>query len=93
MEIVYNYITADRCFKVALPIEFSLLFTIPSEAKYHRAQILKYRLKVYHLKSNRACYRPLHINPITNRVFFKYKSYSSLLNSPVYFLDELIEIK
>lgn len=93
MEIVYNYITADQHFKVALPIEFNLLFALPSEVKYHRTQILKYKLRVYNIKSNRASYRSLHINTCSNRVFFNYRINRLILNNPVYFLDELIRIK
>lgn len=93
MEILYNYITADQRFKVALPVEFNLLFALPLEVKYHRDQILKYKLKVYNIKAGRASYRPLRINVDTNRVFFNDRINTAILNNSIYFLDELIKIK
>lgn len=94
VNIVYNYKTTDECFKVVLPVEFKLIFSIPAEVKHHRDQILKHNLMVYENKIQRNSYRPLFIDENSNRVFFTYRINKAVPRkiNPIYYLDELIKI-
>ena len=87
-----NYITVDGEITAKLPIELQLLLLYPSEIKRHREQILNCRIAIFDLKFNRSGTRSLHIDEITNRVFF-YKRANKLASNNIYYLDELIKSK
>ena len=92
MEFMPNYITVDSVFEVSLPVEFTLIFLLPSEVNRHKKQILNTRILARNRKSNRKSYRRLFVDNVTGRVFF-----TSIINrlSPyniTYYLDELVKI-
>lgn len=92
MEFVPNYITKDELFKVYLPVEFNLLFLFPSEARRHRAQIVKYRLTVFNTRVGKKSYRTLYVDDNNHRVFFTSKINPAAPFNITYFLDELSRI-
>jgi hypothetical protein len=93
MDFIPNFVTVDDLFKVRLPIEFDLLLLMPSEAKYHRKQILGYKLQVYNTRINKESSRSLYIEDNTNRVFFNSLPNRLAPRNIIYYLDDLIRLK